>query len=180
LIVGSSLDKLQALVPPPIVRPIAPGWTLIESQLAIALPDDYKRLVEIYGPGSFDGFMWVLQPRYSNEYLDLVKQRDIRLGALRQVHEYGEVVQFPAPDGVDSLLPWAITENGDVCFWLLAPVDDPNSWVVVVNESRGDTWYRFEGSASQFLAAVLSGSSRVPLFPDDFPSAHPAFQAESD
>lgn len=172
----SSLEALQALVPPPTAALSAPDWAVIEPQLGIRLPDDYKRLVEIYGPGSFDGFLWVLQPLGPNEHLDLLRQREIRLVALREAQEHGEAVPFPVHEGQDPLLPWAITDNGDVCFWLMDPLDDPNSWAVAVNEARGDAWHRFEGSASDFLAAVLSGSSRVALFPADFPSEGPTFE----
>jgi hypothetical protein len=60
--VVSAIDELKALIPP--TRPPLPelDWTSVEERLGLRLPLDYKRLIEAYGQGSFDGFLWVLQP----------------------------------------------------------------------------------------------------------------------
>lgn len=110
-------------------------------------------------------------------WVDLLRQRDVWLTALREAHERGETVPFPVHNGQDPLLPWAITDNGDVCYWLMDSLNDSNSWDVAVNEAGGDAWHKFEGSASDFLAAVLSGSSRVALFAAGFPSEAPTLEA---
>ncbi len=152
-------------------------WTDIERRLGLRLPLDYKRLVETYGQGSFDGFLWVLQPSESNQNLDLLGQRRARLDALRALRDSGEEVPFGVEETGGELVPWAISDNGDVCYWVLSASDDPDEWVVTVNEARGPRWETFDLSASEFLVTVLSGSLRVGFFPDDFPSDSPDFEA---
>jgi len=154
-------------------------WAGIERRLDHRLPLDYKRMVEVYGPGVFDGFIWVLQPSGTNENLDLRRQRDAQLAGLRELRASGEEVPFGLEVGNEELVPWAITDNGDVVYWVRSVPDDPDAWVVTVNEARGPQWITFDLSASEFLVAVLSGRVAVATFPDDFPSGSPAFEAIS-
>lgn len=81
----------------------------------------------------------------------------------------------PEPGG---LVPWGITANGDVCWWIRAD-RDPARWTVAVSESRGPDWSRFPGTMCAFLAAVIAGVWRCPIFPEDVPSRAPAFTAHS-
>ncbi|MFJ5804057.1 SMI1/KNR4 family protein [Streptomyces decoyicus] len=37
-------------------------WAAVEEALGIALPADYKRLVQTYGGGIFAGVLWLLEP----------------------------------------------------------------------------------------------------------------------
>jgi hypothetical protein len=175
--VTCAVDEISALIPP--VRPQLPepSWTPIEEQLGLRLPRDYKRLVEAYGGGSFDGFLWVLQPFGRAASLDLLCQRSVRLEALRTLRAAGEEVPFGVEDNQEELVPWAITDNGDVCYWVTSSSEDPDRWVTAINEARGPRWSTFDLSASELLLAVLSGSLHVDLFPDDFPSPSPAFEA---
>ncbi|HEU0131006.1 MAG TPA: hypothetical protein VFQ85_08455 [Mycobacteriales bacterium] len=136
------------------------------------LPADYRALVDTYGPGTFDEFLWVLQPSAANPNLDLERQRTVRIDALREVAASGEPVPYP----VDTLLPWAVTDNGDVCYWLTSGTADAGTWPVVVNGARGPEWVSFTGSATAFLAAVLAGELVVAVFPDDFPSERPEYR----
>jgi hypothetical protein len=77
---------------------------------------------------------------------------------------------------IETLVPWAVTDNGDVCFWDGDPARDPNRWTVVVNEGRGPQWERYAGDASSFLADVLARRHTVEVFPPDFPSPRPTFE----
>lgn len=173
-----AVDELVSLVPPPVGQPLTQvSWPTVEKQLGVTLPADYKAIVETYGSGSFDGFIWLLVPRASNQHLDLVRQRSQRLDALRNVRDQGEHVPFSLEPGHEELVPWAITDNGDVCFWVRTNAVDPNEWTVAVNGARSSTWVRTAASVSEILVAVLSGSLRLEVFPDDFPSANPRFMA---
>jgi hypothetical protein len=129
------------------------------------LPADYERLARTYGPGCFDDFIWLLVPGAANENLDLDRQAEVRLDALRTLQE-------PLP--YEPLLPFAFTDNGDVVYWHTLS-EEPDAWTVVANESRGPEWFAFDGTATEFLASVLSGATRVPFFPADFPGPDPGF-----
>ncbi len=174
---ASALSDLKTLIQPTREPLQECDWADIERRLGLRLPLDYKLLVEAYGPGSFDRFIWVLQPSGTNPNLDLSLQRGVQLTALRELLAAGEELPFGVEIGDEELAPWAITDNGDVCHWLLSASDDPDDWVVTVNEARGPRWTTFNLSASEFLVAVLSGDLPVDQFPDDFPSDSPAFEA---
>jgi hypothetical protein len=155
----NALDDLRAIAPPP------PGPPPPPADAGHPLPADYEQLAREYGPGSFAGFLWLLAPGAANQYLDLDRQAEVRLDALRTL---GEELPY------EPLLPFAFTDNGDVVYW--HATGDPDDWTVVVNESRGPEWHAFDGNATEFLVATLSGRERVPMFPEDFPSEEPGFQ----
>lgn len=173
---ASPLAELEALIPPTRHSLSEHDWTAIEQRLRLRLPADYKRLVEAYGLGSFDRFIWILQPTETNQHLDLFRQRKTRLDALRVLQADGEVSPFGIEADHEALVPWAITDNGDVCYWVTDESKEPEEWTVAVNEARGPRWETFEGSASAFLLGVISRSLGVGLFPEDFPSDKPTFE----
>lgn len=173
---ASAVDNLKALVAPTEGSLREIDWTGLERRFGLRLPTDYKQLVEAYGQGAFDGFLWVLQPSEVNRNLDLIRQRDVRLTALRTLQASGEEVPFVVESGDEEVVPWAITDNGDVCYWVTSTSTDPDGWVVAVNEARGARWQTFDLSTSEFLLAVLAGNLRVEVFPDDFPSGSPMFE----
>src|SRR5262249_44977111 len=104
-------------------------------------------------------------------------QLTVQLDALRKLRQTTEPDMpypiFPEPGGV---IPWGVTDNGDVCYWKTG-LADPNTWTVVVNESRGPDWEHFKGTMTEFLSAVVSRIHVCSIFPDDFPSGTPEFQA---
>lgn len=171
----TALERLATLIPPPRRPQTQPEWNRVERTLHVALPDDYKSLVEVYGPGAIDGFLWILQPVDDNDFLDLLAQRTVRREALRELRRHGEAIPHAIDSGNEAILPWAITENGDVVYWVTDPRDQPYDWHIVVNEARGPLWERFEGSATEFLEAVVARSFVPTSFPSDFPSDRPTF-----
>ena len=174
---ASAVTELTSLIPPARTPLLVPDWADIERRLGLRLPLDYRRLVETYGQGSFDRFLWVLQPSETNQNLDLVRQHGTQLDALRALRDSGEAMPFGVEESAEELVPWAVTDNGDVCHWVVSASDDPNEWSVAVNEARGSQWESFGLTATEFLVAVLSGDLRVRVFPHDFPSAAPTFEA---
>ncbi len=135
------------------------------------MPSGYKSLVDIYGLGLFDGFLWVLQPTTSNPHLRLDKQIELWRSALDEV---GETFARPA-----DLIGWAITENGDCCYWLTREhLADPDKWPIAVNESRGPEWDESDLSTEAWIEAVLAGRLKASVFPTDFPSGKPVFRHE--
>jgi hypothetical protein len=171
-----AVDQLLAICPPP-PRASDGGagrWNRAEEALGTRLPADYKLLVNIYGPGSFDGFLWVLQPCGSNKNLDLVGQASVRLQSLRELAALGETVPYDIGVGDSGILPWAITDNGDVCYWAVTSAE-PGLWQVTINDARSAEWREYPTSATEFLTGVLSSRLSCPIFPDDFPSVNCVF-----
>jgi hypothetical protein len=171
----TSKDDLVALVPPLSDGQSAPvDWDTFESSLGFGLPEDYKWLIDTYGPGKFDNFLHVLQPYPESEYVSLghwmVRGREI----LRQVSHREE-----QPYAVDDLLPVATTDNGDTIYWIARPLDRPDAWTITGNEARGASWPAFDGGIVDFLAEVISGRLHFEIFPRDFPSDEPRFSRYS-
>jgi hypothetical protein len=140
----------------------------VESLLGFPLPDDYRALVETYGEGAFDDFLWLLHPTTPNRHLNLISQLHLK----REMRALDKESPGPRPE---ELVPWALTDNGDSVYWRF----DTNHQIgksVIVNEARGDRWPEYDLSAAEWLLAVLTGQIRVPVFPDDFPSPNPSFQ----
>jgi hypothetical protein len=171
----ASLDELRRIVPPPAGAPAAVDWVDARGALGVDLPSDYVALVDEWGAGSFDGFLWVFAPGHQNPNLKLVQQAEEQSWALRETADAGEVHPFEPAIVPGGLLAWGLTDNGDVCYWVLAETEPPRPAFVAVNESRGPEWYRFDGDLTDFLVSFLTGRERVPIFPDDVPSARPGF-----
>lgn len=171
-----ALDELRRLVPPPPAGEREPvRWERAEEELGLALPADYKALIDEYGAGSFDDFLWVFEPYHDNQFLDLLWQTPNHLRVLRTLVEDGggeEPYLLRSEPG--GLVSWGLTDNGDMCFWHVTS-RDPSEWTVALRPSRSSQWHRFEGALTEFLVEMLSGRERVSIFPEGVPSSAPGF-----
>jgi len=172
-----SIETLQRIVAPPetpLEVPSVPHWNEVERAIGAGLPRDFRACVERYGTGSFDRFLWVLNPFSSNPHLRLFDRIERNLDALRMLKkdDPGEIpyALFPEQEG---LLPWGITDNGDGLYWHTA--GDPDQWSVVVNAARDPECEEFPLGMTDFLAQILSRRARSEIFPSDFPRPHPSF-----
>lgn len=163
----TALAALTALCPPPAVVPPAPDWSPIEDTLGMGLPQDYKELVGTYGPGLFCDFLTLYQPHSPNEWTDLTGPLPGRLRA--QIETVRHATRRPPslPHAPEDLFALGVTGNGDYLFWVTLPAGAPDAWTVTVNEALRAPWFSYDGSLAEFLVSVLSGTTRVPLFPKD-------------
>ncbi|MGW3398443.1 Lsr2 family DNA-binding protein [Streptomyces hydrogenans] len=171
----TALTALTGLCPPPaVVRP-SPDWLQVEDTLGKGLPQDYKELVTVYGPGQFSGFITLYQPDAPIEWADLTGPMPARLRG--QIKEVRQAARRPwqLPHSPENLLAMGVTGNGDYLFWVTQPADAPDEWTVAVNEALGALWFTYNGSLTEFLASVLSGITSVPMFPKDLLDHAPAF-----
>lgn len=173
----SSLNALKEVLRPPNIpceTPDSSDWQLVETSLGMGLPEDYKDFISCYGTGAVDQFLWVLNPFSNNKYLNLLDAGSAQLEVLRQLRDdFGENIPYPLGSDSNGLYPWAITDNGDVLYWLCNGV--PSDWLIVVNEARAPCWREFKCSMSEFLARLITRELIVDIFPDDFPSESPKF-----
>ena len=162
------------MLPPPakpFETPSGDGWLTVEARLGIELPEDYKEFITHYGTGAVDGFLWVLNPFSANKYLNFFDAGKAQLRALHELQH--EIIPYPKFPDADGILPWSVTDNGDVLYWLCK--GPSANRLIVVNESRGPRWREFRLSTSEFLARIVTGKLVVDVFPEDFPSASPTF-----
>ncbi|MEU6817858.1 histone-like nucleoid-structuring protein Lsr2 [Streptomyces sp. NPDC046860] len=171
----TSLAALTALCMPPAVVPPAPDWSQIEDTLGMPLPQDYKDLITTYGPGQFGGFITLCQPYVPSEWADLTGPMPARLR--QQIEEVRQAARDPwqLPQSPENLFAMGVTGNGDYLFWVTQPADSPDRWIVAVNEALRASWFAYNGSVTEFLVSVLSGTTSVPMFPADLLDHTPAF-----
>jgi hypothetical protein len=154
------LDSLLETVPPPD-QPCNPGsdafWTGVETYFGLALPADYKGLINHYGSGVWGGYLGVLNPFSVNRYLNprlviegshlwwteepappsgdpvfLEAWHQARRGA-RTRRRASPYPFFPDRPG---LFPWARSPREEHWLYWLAG-GDPDRWPVVIERWCG-------------------------------------------
>lgn len=176
ILIDMSIEQLEKILEPPIDpvdRPVANGWSAVEKKLG-KLPDDYKRFIEMYGTGSIDGFVWIFNPFAANKNLNLLDQVLIKISALSDLGDtFGEAIPFPLFPKPNGLLPFGVTDNGDVLFWQAA--SNPAGWKVIINAAREPKWKQYDVGITDLLTGLLSRQMICEVFPGDFPSDRPVF-----
>ncbi|MFI5983770.1 SMI1/KNR4 family protein [Streptomyces sp. NPDC051555] len=165
---SSAFEAVEALVrlcPPPAAPtpPSATDWAAKEGELGFRLPDDYKRLCDAYGPGSFGDFIGIRHPLGATDWMSLTGPMATIVERQLEVDRAGGTL---VPHDPRRLFAVGVTDNGQYLFWVTEPQDAPDRWRIVVHDARGPRWFSFDGGLVAFLAAVLGGRTRVPLFPD--------------
>lgn len=156
------LNELVKIVPPSNAHNISNGSTQDDSG---KFPESYTTLVNTYGPGYFDDFLYLLSLNNENKYLDARFQTRAQRDALHTVNASGERL----PDrieSIDDLLVWAMTDNGDVCYWM----PSGTGGCVVIMDSRAPEWCFYDMGVTEFMYRLLRKDIIVPIFPPDFPS----------
>ncbi|MGW4690612.1 Lsr2 family DNA-binding protein [Streptomyces sp. NPDC004244] len=160
----TNLSALIRLCPPPRTEPDPIDWDLVETELGMQLPDDYKLLASTYGPGRFGDYIAIHHPHGVTPYSSLTGPMPSRVRAyLQDDYDHGT---YPVPYDPRHLFVIGSTDNGEYLFWITEPEDSPDTWRIAVNEARGPLWFTYDGTLTDFLTSVLSGTTDVPQFPD--------------
>ncbi|WP_406279532.1 hypothetical protein [Embleya sp. NBC_00896] len=156
-----SIDRLIEVVKPPQAIGFVQDWATAESELGTALPQEYMRLVDIFGAGSFNDYLDLLTPPSQYGAGDIISTAR-ELHELASVDWYGNPYDpysiFPNPGG---LLRWAESETEDEFYWLTND-KDPNKWPIVARE-QGEEWHKFEVSTTRFILDTLSSTATAPF-----------------
>lgn len=171
--VSAFLESLIRMCPPGPRAGDPVDWAALEESLGFELPGDYKELTAAYPPGLFGDFLSVICPVYPVPTVDLRAQIEAAQLTLRILLRAGHEL----PCDRSLLVPVCTTENGNRVFWMRDPLTEPDRWPLVVNEPRGPEWSRFDGGIVEFLVGVLSGTTRIDVFPEDYPWDKPTFES---
>ena len=150
-------DCVQALVDvvTPLVSPQFRDWLEVERRLGTRLPSDYKRVVDLYGPGEFLGLRLFVPDAPGDEFnLDTLVAK-----VQRRAQQYRDEVRprvsapyFPQDGG---LIPWGENGEGDYFFW--CPFgDDPDWWPVMIADVSWGAYYLPHRSVSGYLSEYLT------------------------
>ncbi|SFR28753.1 hypothetical protein SAMN04488564_11561 [Lentzea waywayandensis] len=133
-------------------------WVAVEHSVGLKLPDDYKRLAELFPAGWFQGFIELIRPGdVDGSKTDFLGYYTHRLEDMRRWRE-DEPARFPFPIFPEpgGLLPWGTSRNSDLFFWL-TELADPNAWPVVAADRDFGSWVKYEHPVCDFLDDVVSG-----------------------
>ncbi|MFJ3928228.1 SMI1/KNR4 family protein [Streptomyces sp. NPDC090022] len=145
--------SLARLVPPPAEPVDARGdWAVVEQELGVRLPEDYKALVERYGWGEFCDFVYLHTPFGNSPYNGLKWQS----GSLAEPLRWDGRKRYPYPlhPAPGGALIWGTTMDADRLCWLTA--GDPEHWPVVM-WSRDGEYETFPMGAAEFIEGWTGG-----------------------
>ncbi|HKP51973.1 MAG TPA: SMI1/KNR4 family protein [Chloroflexia bacterium] len=140
------------------------SWLEIENSLGTALPTDYKEYINLYGTGELGGMIWIYNAFSNSPTLNLLIQAREVLDIWRETRSmFGEECPYPLYPEPNGLLPWGHVDTGAELFWQTS--GSPDQWSVVVNESRGPEFQKFEESMSGFLTSLFAGRLKSAVLP---------------
>jgi hypothetical protein len=126
-----SIRQLKRILPPP-ADPLdtAADWARVEATMGIALPDDYKEFVRVYGKGRICDFIRVHVPSAKEDGANLLWCFDKQLGALRTIREeFPELCAFDAFPAPGGLIPWGLQTMAMACIGFLRRSGGSSSWI---------------------------------------------------
>jgi hypothetical protein len=175
----SDAERLASLTGWPGRGAAGTDWAQVEARLRVALPADFRELGERFPAGVFQGYL-----RFNPGISHLTRLRENEPGRLRRwrdntpdtdeleerqrleelaAEEGWELSGEPAPEfpfpiwpEAGGIYPWALASGGATFFWLRSG-RDPGSWPVVWWHGDDLIWERFDGTATGFLIALVSG-----------------------
>ncbi|WND35433.1 hypothetical protein RI578_14520 [Streptomyces sp. BB1-1-1] len=167
---GSALSLLTTLCPPPA------NPALARATGRITVPTSHKALVEIYGTGCFDEFLWIFAEGASSDQLDIAERtrdlRDMWRGKqLSAAHEDLGELSFDA----DDLVQWGVTDNADLLVWISR--GNPEEWPTAIIQAGSLRAVVSPRSSTAMILDVLTRATVVPFFPPDFPCDRPEFSS---
>lgn len=123
----AELKAFSALVVPPSEpRYASEDWQKVERGLGMELPSDYKQFIALYGSGSLQSFLHVVN--FSDPRIPARQILDAIFSQLRSYQEAGKCDQFTAYPDKGGLFPFASTDDGNYLFWQTD--GDANQWGV--------------------------------------------------
>ena len=149
-------------------------WSVIEADLATALPDDYKEFVYHFGPGSFGHYLTVNMPGVANSFTELTWRA-------RRLHSLSSSIGEPfARPFAQSLFPdaggaflFATTITGGNLYWITEP-SDPAVWPIVIEDVG---WFEWRGTLAELLLSVFTNTVEIEALGVEFdavPQFHPS------
>lgn len=133
---NANLELLKSLIPPPDNAMFADsGWSQVENQLGVPLPADYKEFISVYGSGSLQSFLHIMNLSDSRiAFQEVVSVVFSQLSSYREAGKCGCYKAFPEPGG---LLPFASTDDGNYLFWRMD--GNPDTWPVAAFDFSSGT-----------------------------------------
>ncbi|WP_329065623.1 SMI1/KNR4 family protein [Amycolatopsis sp. NBC_01480] len=134
------------------------GWDVVEREIGITLPDDYKEMMSIFPSGFFRNAVSFNNPIDERTDFEKFVREDVR-NTIEVIGDrdldYLEDTDyrlFPEPGG---LLPWGNDMQGGMFCWLTKP-DDPNQWPVAYYSQDLLEWSEHNGGTIEVIWEILT------------------------
>lgn len=154
-------------------------WTKFESSYGIKFPKDYKMIINEYGTGSINNFLWILNPFDSDENINYSEKAKVMLDTYLEVKEiFPEDYEYSVYPEKEGLLPWGFTDNGDELYWQTN--EQLDSWRIVIYESASSVSYTYDMCLTEFLYKLFRREIECPAFPTSLFEEEASFVAVPD
>lgn len=160
---GPTLKAIVKLLPPPASpRGLNRSWKLVEREIGLALPDDYKAFIDLYGSGriaSADGWADVWNFRDASIFGPslheaLSDDKSVAQFYRRRINTTDYACPHPIYPEPGGLLPFASVDDVQYLNWLTK--GSANRWDVVYFFFDGLEFTRLQGdSFSRCLLKML-------------------------
>lgn len=162
-------ERLSELAQLTGMQPAAPqtDWQSIQSALGFAVPPDYTELIDNFGAGMFNYYLYVFGP-------DERTPVSLRNDGLYWDEEFKskwalhpENVPPPLQGRDVTVIHWGETEDTVHLFWIAEAGTPPAQWQVAAYTGEGRKWEFFEQSSVEVLLSYFRrdlASSLLPLF----------------
>jgi len=166
------ISRLVQISPPP-QNPVETGsikaWERIEERLGVALPEDYKEFIDLYGSGKFENSIVPFNPFAASEYLNLLQSLDIHHQSNRFAQgltssPWSAVSPFDLYPALDGLLPWGTMGNfKEGFFWQVC--GPPDQWPTIYYDLKNGEYEVWKFQFSEFLVKLFLGEIQSVLMP---------------
>lgn len=141
-------------MPPPAAPDSTVNWGELSRSWGKDFPPDYRRFMDLYGPGTIQRFLVLGAPEPKGA------PSDPRTGGT--AHETANAIltwtrvrKEPALRGVTpELIAWGVDTSADILCWD-ATDEDPSRWPVLVYNRDDMIWRRYDCGMVEFLLRVL-------------------------
>ncbi|MFI9344000.1 hypothetical protein ACIG0D_22450 [Streptomyces sp. NPDC052773] len=137
-------------------------WSGTEREFGTPLPADFKEICEVFGRGSFCGYLELLLPVDATDPYSLVG----RWNALKRRWDRPQVRSLFEPYAVfeaSGLILWGESVTEASYYWLADASKDSEEWPVVARTDPLEEWHRFDMATSEFICRVLTDGEFRPF-----------------
>ncbi|MFI9452556.1 SMI1/KNR4 family protein [Amycolatopsis sp. NPDC052450] len=166
--ISSRVDEIAVLLGWQRQFTVEKSWEIVEQNLGIALPADYKELLARFPGGVFRRIeidspvanekAWTKYKRALEEILQILGDEDL---------EYLDQVDYTLYPEFGGLLPWGSDGQGGTFCWI-TDSSDPDLWRIAYHDQGADQWREHAGPITQLLYEILTNTGQDNLLRWDF------------
>ncbi|MEZ5943742.1 MAG: SMI1/KNR4 family protein [Planctomycetaceae bacterium] len=161
---ANAIDELASiLLPPDSPYGTEVDWKLIEKEVGLTFPSDYRELCKRYGSFEFGNTISVMHPRQSSGSF-ATQMAELLVDVIDGVEGGRDNLEYENYPSIPGLFPVIYTDNNQLVCWITE--GKPDDWPLIYWSTWGTVVQSFDQSITEFLVGLLNLTS--PLVPDEF------------